>query len=280
MSKNKKRQSYFDGGQMYNNIRTNTQSDTDSKDRARAVSENPLEFAGTFLTAYMTTRELEQKINVVLSDVFEDYYGCIISVNPNNAKGAVNVDLFFSPKSESTWEYDSRAFLSVKDKNTVPGENGIASLIRQNTLSAKRASSFELTDYGAQILWDFLPNYLTRGSFGKKIDWRYPATYAKADLVSEVVDQSPIGTPLIYYGVNSIDIIKLLGFIYGVKDTKDDSAVMYDVNIGRPISNVPNAVGANWLLIITRMTRKQYNATMPKLGQNPNIGRLPINVQK
>lgn len=285
MSKNgKKRVSAFNtDGVMRDTFARNDQSQADEKNKYRAKNDEPEKFIGSFMTSYMTTKELETKVNSVMSAIFEDYYGCIISANTHNAGRAVNVDLFFKPKRESTLDTDSRAFIDVKSKNTDPNESRMLNLVRQNTVSARRATSFELTDYAAQILWDFLPDNITKGNCivnGKKIDWRDPSSFTRAEIITETTDHNNYGTPLIYYGVNSIDIIKLLGFIYGTRSKEDNTRIMYDVNVARPASNVPNVLGANWVVTITQMTDVQYTTTMQKLGENPNMGRLPINIQR
>ena len=283
--KSNKRRSIFDSTERFTSNVDKTVNGKEQGDRIFAKNDNPEDFDGTFSTAYMQTTELERKINSVMSTLFEDYHGCIISVVSQNAyvNKSLKVDLFFRPRRATAEDEDTRAFISVEDKITNPNDGDILNAVRRNTAMAKNAASFELTEYAANILWDFMPDALTKGGgylTSKRIDWRDPSSYARADLISEVVDGGSMGSQLIYSCITGIDIIKILGFIYGVKDPSSKSGILYNVTVDRPATNLPTALGASWIITVTKMTWDAYNKIMPKLGINPTRGTLPINTMR
>ena len=279
--KSNKRRSIFDSTEKYVRDVDNSTSGKDHGDREFATNDNPEVFDGTFSTAYMQTTELERKINSIMSTLFEEYHGCILSVVQNAyANKSLKVDLFFRPRRASAEDNDRRAFISTEDKLTNPNDGDIINAVRRNTAAAKRAANFELTDYAAQLLWDFMPDALTKGNgylTSKRIDWRDPSSYVRADLVSEVVDGGSMGSQIVYSCITGLDIIKLIGFIYGVKDPSSKSGILYNVTVDRPATNLPTALGASWIITVTKMTWDAYNKIMPKLGINPTRGTLPIN---
>lgn len=281
----KKRESFFNASERVNTTPWPRDNDNSKKeeDREFARNEHPEDFDGTFSTAYMQTVELERKVNAVMSGLFEDYHGCILSVIPGAyGTNSIKVDLFFVPKRESVNENDDRrAFVTTEEKFNNPSNSNIINAIARNTMAAKKASAFELTNYAAEILWDFLPDDLTRKNGpGRKVDWRNPSSYRRADLISETVDNAGMGTQVIYSTVTGLDIIKLLAFIYGVKDPTSKSGILYNVTVDRPLSNIPTALGSNWLVTVTKMTWNDFHKAMNKLGINASRGSLPINTSK
>ena len=281
----KKRESFFNASERVNTTPWPRDNDNSKKeeDREFARNEHPEDFDGTFSTAYMQTVELERKVNAVMSGLFEDYHGCILSVIPGAyGTNSIKVDLFFVPKRECVNENDDRrAFVTTEEKFNNPSNSNIINAIARNTMAAKKASAFELTNYAAEILWDFLPDDLTRKNGpGRKVDWRNPASYRRADLISETVDNAGMGTQVIYSTVTGLDIIKLLAFIYGVKDPTSKSGILYNVTVDRPLSNIPTALGSNWLVTVTKMTWSDFHKAMNKLGINASRGSLPINTSK
>lgn len=247
-----------------------------ARERIRATNELPLKFRGTLITEYTDTQSIGSMVNDAFKDIFEDYYGCIISADPNSGIGRnVKVDLYFTPMNTSIGDDDTRAFVSV-DAPTNNTTDRLMALVNKNIYTERKDHVFDLTSYASEILFDFLPDTLTRGGmFGKqKVDWARPETYRP--LITETTDPTETGARAMCC-IDSIDIVKVLGFIYGTKDPEDESSAWYNVALDRPASNNPNVLGANWIVTVTRMTKDQYLKAMPKLGQNPMMGRLPIN---
>lgn len=280
--KGSKRQSIFNSNERFDRI-PGKPDDNNNEDKITATNDSPESFNGSYLTAYMQTAELERKINGMMSEIFEDYHGCILTVNQNNyANRDIRVDLFFRPRRASVDEKnDTRAFVSTEESVINPNDGAIINAVRRNTATAKRSTAFALTDYAAQILYDFLPDGIKTGrGYGTTVDWRNPVSYAKANLISEAVDSGQLGSQLIYSCITGLDIVKLIGFIYGEKDPDSKSGNIYNITVSRPATDMPSVLGSNWIVSISKMTWADYDKIMQKLGMTPSRGNLPINTTR
>lgn len=280
MSKNKKRESFFAPSHQAVNYGNTAKKESvqDDAERIKITNDAPDTFTGAYVTDFMETKEIGAKINKIFNDVFEDYHGCIVTADPNNASRHLKIDMFFIPQRESHSKQDSRAFVPVGSTIDTTGDNRIMSMVKKNMMSSnKRNDAFELTSYASEVLFDFVPDNLTRHNIGgKKIDWKNPDTYRNyITETPEIVN----GQNVIFCSIDCIDIVKVLAFIYGEKDPENKSDVYYNVVLDRPATQMGfnGVLGANWIVTVTKMTKKQFESTMPKLGQNAVMGRLPIN---
>ena len=62
------------------------------KEHLRAENQNPLPCNGTIKTEFMTSNELAKHINAFMDTIFDDWYGCVVTVN--NATGSAVHDNF------------------------------------------------------------------------------------------------------------------------------------------------------------------------------------------
>lgn len=236
-------------------------------------NEEPLEFPRSTESGFLTTHELADDINKVMENLFQDYYGAIVSVIPTQTGSALRVDLYFKPTVNESTDDSIKAFVSLQ--SAVQQGGTLLDRVRSTNRAAVADRHFELTAEAAEYLYDFLHEDVQ-----KQIDWARPETFAP--ICTETVEQQQFGS-VIYCSLN-VDIYKLLGFLYGNKENnqKRGSKLTYNIVPVRPANGTidPTIIGANWILQLSVMSYEAWEKIMNKVGINFNQGRTPIVVSR
>lgn len=245
-----------------------------SVQKRRINNDEPLRFPKNNETGFITNHELATDINTVMENIFQDYYGSVVSIIPMQTGPAVRVELYFRPTNSET-EGFVKAFRSLQLEN--PQATSLIDRVRIANRVASYDHHFELTQEAAEYLYDFLPDDAQR-----KVNWADPASFMCA--VTETVERPYQGSKDIIYCSMTVDVFKILAFVYGKKEgnQKHGSKLTYEIVPVRPAPNTgdPTAIGANWLLSLSVMSYDAYQEVMNKLGINFNQGRTPIVVSR
>ena len=243
------------------------------KEHLRAENQNPLPFNGTIKTEFMTSNELAKHINAFMDTIFDDWYGCVVTVNNN---GGLDVSFSFRPSTQAKGEQDRRAFIPITEAKNNGGNTIMDTVFAVNALQ-KRNRNFVMSDYASEILYDMVIPAVTGP---KGIDPFNPKSYN--GISQEIIMNSATGG-VIYCTVDCISIDRMLGKLYGSKDSDSKSQIMYMASPVRPLSTgnvaAPNSL-TDWMLNINAMTRSKYEETLGKLGMIPNNGELMAVTEK
>lgn len=267
------RNSPFSNNGANTNASTQDAKKQENKKMPRRITNSnptPIKEAATISTEWSTTNKLAKQINTIMKLVFEDYYGTLIGVNQTT--GEIAVTMMFRPlaASASSDGDDKRAFLPVADRVIEAGGNRLEAAISMVNQAQMKSSNFELSSYGAELLYDLiLPQF--RG----KIDPFNPKTYK--NFISEVTRGNQFGfmsNGTVYCSINIIDIAKLITLVHGEKD--EDSQVVYNVGVVRPMVTDASGNTKNWVISISGMTRAALEKTMNELGAIMSDGDFVI----
>lgn len=255
------------------------QEKKEKRDWLHAENQDPEKFDGTFETGYYTTIELEKRINKAFRMMFSDYYGCAIVLDPSNNSIPIKVSLFFQPKQKEAYsndELDRRAFVQVREAINDPQSSGMQNLLISSTLTHRqREREFALTEYAAEVLYDFVSHQIKKNSRPVLSPFN-PQTYT--DYISETINTINYQNVKVC-AIECVDINNIISFIYGSK--KDNSKYVYTTALQKPLSGsyVPG-VATNWLVSITRMTFDQLNEALAKTGVSTSVGTIRINTDE
>lgn len=230
-----------------------------------AVNDNPIPFKGVIKTAFTSTTELAHQVNKFMGTIFDDYYGSNIFVDQT---GNLSMSLIFKPVQAIGGKEDHRAFAPITEQQ-VKSENTIVNTMFAVNAMQKRNSNFGLTQYASELLYDMIAPAIANG---KRIDPFNPNTYKQ--IIAETVDNTPMGGSIIYCSVDCIDLVRVLGKLYGVKDVTDNSQMLYQIVPLRPLNYSTAGQATNWLLAIYNMSRASFENTITKLGAVPNTGSI------
>ena len=230
-------------------------------DHLRICNDEPEEFPATTKNMWISTVNLAKKINSLMKPIFEDYYGSLLQ----NENGRITCTLFFKPSS-SPYEKDSkRAFAPIGVTNKQ--DSAKAKIDAINQLS-NRTRNFAITEYASELLSDLMMKNC-------KVDPFNPATYK--NYTSEYNSRNMMGQ-CIYCVVAGIDLMKLLGVIYGFKDKKTKTRNLFQVIPQRPVGSTDKTQAtpnANWLCLITLLSEAELNNILQSSGLLPMYGDIP-----
>lgn len=239
--------------------------------------ENPIQFSSSNLTEslYMDSVEMSELISDVMHQLFADFFGAKIVINPQYREPICT--LYFAEDGNNNTGY--HAIDRIISKNS-DAEDRIKFVNRMST-TGHHQSLFKLTEDGKDLLGDIIPNY-ARNANNHKINWE------KITQEESYIDSS-------IYGINNsipllavvVDLNKLVRIMYGASQQiidPDTGAVtdtvnyQYKVNVGNPINPANtgngNTIANRWQLFIVRLNMNIANGIAAKYGLNAgnNLG--------
>lgn len=263
------RNSPFQGGNTLGNSKQEAGKKQEKKDYRRIVNENPatIKDTSTYSTEYTTTNKLAMQLNSIMKAAFDDYYGTLFEVNG----GTLGVTLTFRPLAQAVdTNNDRRAFLPVAESVVEAGKNKLETAIAVYNQTQLKSNNFELSEYGAELLYDLLDSRVRNNVNPFK-----PNTYKS--LIAEIFNQSQFGwttNGTIYCSISAIDINKLVSLVRGDSDKTDNSKMAYAVGVVRPMAFSSNV--KNWVITITGMSKAALEKTMTELGAISSDGDFVV----
>lgn len=239
----------------------------------------------------LTTMELADKVNQLLSPMFADYEGCFINP-PDQNHGYVNVSVFFRATQKTPGEGQIKNLESIiptnsKDniaRNNRSSDSDIVNMV-MNMNNRVRGRSFQLTQKTKEGLSEFIPLKEVKEDYWK-------------NNVIEMTDPTPYGSMqyVIYVRVDGLDINRLLKKIYGgvEKDENGETRYIdYMVTLVRPIQSPVNPTPQNpwnfpttpppanvFMTIVSRLDNKNLDDLCRSLGvYNYSTGVNMVHVQ-
>lgn len=249
-----KYKSYFQRGGE-NDILKRAEKAQENKEQLHIVVAETMEFVDTISSTLTTTTDLAIKINTVFNQVFADYHGCNIGIDNT---GRVVMNLVFRAINPDPGDERTVAFKPIELNNDTDPNKKVSRLISTINLTNSNSNRMRLTQDGCELLYGILEPGIKNNM--KNI---VPESFNK--IVGETVARTGyIGQENIFCTVNCIDVIKVLGILYGSRDVKEGS-IVYAIYPKRPVDNqqVPNP---NFIIEIQRMTQARYNAFMANIG--------------
>ena len=255
------RASLFSSSEMgKRGVQNNTQGQQQKKEWMRITNDKPEEFEATTATKYMSGIDIAKKINHVMSTVFDDWHGCLVT----NNNGMVQCTFYFKPTNAPVEKGSHRAFIPVG--GVAKGDSLMDKFTAVNNLSNK-SSNFMMTEYASELLYD-----LMGGAVKPRINPFNPKSYNS--VVSEQSASQLVGST-VYCLVSCIDVNRLLALIYGERN-KDGSRQYYEIAPIRPLDNSQQpSIYSNWLHVITAMSEKEFKKTVQAVGAVANFGDVP-----
>lgn len=229
------------------------------------VNDDPLDFEETTAKSLTTTTQLAMQINEIFKPLFSDWHGSEIQIDQNN-----NCLVTFVFKAVATGDNDKRAFLPA-DKAVEKSANSLITRMAQiNAQNNSKNRNLEITQYGREMMYDIMLNNVKKG-----INVNDPNTFRK--YIAETSETAGYlgSVQNIYDVVVGIDIYKVLGILFGVKDSKK-RRICYKINPIRTVTPqmMPGHGRANYIVEIEKTTEEQVNKAMTKFGMTPIIGAI------
>lgn len=264
-----KLESIFDGREddIYSRAQASSNDGTDKdKKPLHIINKTPLDFEETTKTHLATTTELAMQINEVFRPLFSDWYGSDVIVDNN---GKLLVNFVFKAVTGANVDSNKRAFLPM-DQTIEKSSNKVMNRISQiNNLNNSKSRVLEITDYGAEMIYDVLNNQVRKHMNAFK-----PASLRP--IIGEVYENTGYNNTVqnIYTTVMGVDINKILGILFGTNDTSEGQ-IIYGIDPKRPVmaNQIPGA-RTNYVVEIQRMSIRRFNDAMNKLGAVPMPGAI------
>lgn len=225
-------------------------------------------------TAITTTDDLGKIINSIFGEVFEDYYGCTLSVTymANYYSYVVVPMLYFKILDKSKYTADSRtAFVPMSE---VAANSPIARVQRLSRIAATNGIKVEMTENGKSILEDFV---IKNSKINENVRIKDEFDWTQAYNVLPTEN----GT---FVRVFKLDMFAILRLIFGDK-TEDGVKQYYNITPNGTIGAVNQyQKPSNWNLIIMRLNSANLNYAAKQLGlyiQAQEIAGMPnINTER
>lgn len=211
--------------------------------------EKPVAFNATGEVKISTTSELAKMINEVFSQVFKDYYGCLLTCQFQPERGSYIVvpKLYFHVLKKEEYEDGLFAF---KPLSAQPQDDIVGRVQRLSTISTATGVKVAITDEGKSVLEDFI---ITPAIRQQKFDW------------NTAYDTSATDTETFVY-VFKLDINKFLTKIFGDKD-ENGAPLYYQINPTCLLGAVNQYKKPdNWGLNILRLNHTNEAAAAELLG--------------
>lgn len=226
----------------------------------------PVEFPGQAKCLYISTLELADKIGSIFAPVFENYSGCKILINRNNAEDS-------TPIIAQTIPFGC-LYVNLYFKEGVKNPGGIKNLTRrfetksddlgvrlENVLGGRSNRIYEVTEDTMDILTEFLPN-------PKSPRW-------DDRIVERGVQQSAfLPREEVVVCIYGLSLDALISKLYGRVFTEEDGTrTEFDYSIV-PIKQVVSQ-REEYVLQITQLDRKIIRDLSRSLGVN--LIQQPVN---
>lgn len=213
---------------------------------------------------YISSAEFCGIVSSVLSQIYADYEGCAFEIAQNNFNTPV-IKLFFNHKDRRN--NPDAVYACSKDTDDQKTKNQTLRSMRSYQNRLLNADKYFLTDEGKDGLSQFLIDNRAIFKQDGSVNW--------GKVVTEIADpQAPMGVPMQYTQVSSIDPVRLLELIYGKKDENDVNWI-YGIRVMRSIptySMMGANVSANFMLAIERVCEPELTKLANSLGLNVQTG--------
>lgn len=234
-------------------VQNATAQNNESKEReVLTIDIEPEPFSGIASTKYITSSKLCKMATDLFKGVFADCEGSTFDVINNVPTLAV----IFNHGVYDT----SKVRVGCSREATVDANSNILQRYRSRDQFLANGDKFLLTEDGKDVFRDLL---MYQAYNNGKPNW--------AKVVSEFSENTQRG----FYGfgqvpqytkVGYIDLGKFASMIWGKKDENGDE-VQYSMNIVRALnSGVPGMPPTNFLLMVTKVSSKELQATLDTLG--------------
>lgn len=252
------------------------QNVTQKEKKFSIIVTEPDNFDPLMESKCLTTMDLADKVNQLLSPMFADYEGCFINP-PDQTHGYVSVSVFFRATNKTPGEGQIKNLEAINSQTTTintgnkrSSDAGVLDQIMAMNTRVK-GRSFKLTQKTKEGLSDFIPMKEVTEDYWK-------------NNVIEMTDATPYGAMqyVIYVRVDGLDLNRLLKKIYGgveIDDvTGDKRYIDYMVTLVRPIQSpmapqtqspwsIPTApVPSNFMAIVSRLDNKNLDDLCRSLG--------------
>ena len=208
----------------------------------------------------MSLNDLSIKVSELMSAAYKDFVGC--NIQPYAQGVGFDTRLYFSDAATGGNEGETFAFES--NSNTVSSGSGLLSTL--NVISQRTSATvYKITADGKKGLSKFIYNNMLDRDGNM--------------LVNRCVGEEKVpnyGRTVTYATVYNVDLYKLLGEIYGTKDS-NGSYLQYLVSLVRPESQaygIPN--GTNWLISLQRISMKELQKLGEKTGMMVSTNVIPM----
>lgn len=204
------------------------------------------EFDGTVKSKTTTTVKFSHLVNQLFKVAFDDYTGC--QIVPDQT-GRLQVSLFF--RAGATTKTSMVQPIDTVNKHSTTTQKLQA--IHNRSISAQK---FEMTEYGKEIMEDFIfPN-----AGNGKYNWN--------QLSFEVAESTMTGYA-VYLKIVGLNLNKIISTIYG--KGSDETRFEYDVQIIRPLP-----MGQNYLISIQQLNCADVEELCREFGMQQQIGTIQM----
>lgn len=233
-------------------METNT---TNTKEAMKIKIDPPAVFDSTADVMISTTNELGKAINDVFSQVFADYYGCILDCQfvPEKYGYTIVPKLYFHVLPES--KYKDGSTVAFRPTSIAVKE---ASSIAESVIKLSKASNsvggtkVEITEDGISVLEDFIIAPNNRPETLKRFNWgdSYKTEPAERETLIRVF---------------KLDILKFIRKIYGEVD-ETGAKMYYQVTPTGIVGSQQYRTSSNWSINILRLNSRNQNRAAELLG--------------
>lgn len=234
-------------------METNT---NEAKEVKKINIDPPAVFDDTATVMITSTNELGKVINDVFSQVFADYYGCVLDNQFMPEKFGYNIvpRLYFHVLPESRYKDGSvTAFrpTSIAVKNASSIAESVIKLSRSGS-SINGGTKVEITEDGISVLEDFVVTPNNHPDTLKRFNWAdsYKTEPAERETLIRVF---------------KLDILKFVRKIYGEHD-ENGAKLYYQVTPTGMIGSQQYRASNNWSINIMRLNSRNQNKAAELLG--------------
>lgn len=218
------------------------------------VNDSPVSFNPVGEVAMSTTNDLAKMINDIFNKVFDDYYGCNITVqfNPPTRQYVLTPVLYFKVLTKEAYATEGARFgFTPLDVHT-KGSNVLGRVQRIANVVSTTGPKVAITDDMKDVMKDFV---LTNNI--DKFDWS--TSYG-----TQVTGENT------FVRMFKLDILKFLKFIFGDKDSNGGECY-YQPTAIRTVISQQYGVADNWSISILRLnwSNEAYAAQQQGLMVTP-----------
>lgn len=226
-----------------------------------SINIEPCEMESLVKTKLATTNQLNAMVLNIFKPHCPEIEGCWVDVGNEGTTCFVYFSFIDRPEKDLG---DKGMFKIVQRRGEKHSDSAYADIERYNN-RIRRASMFELTDNGKEVLSEFVARrHFVGDPRRNKINWN--------KVVTEVADSNIYNASRTYLKVE-IDLVRVFQKVYG-KTSKDGDDYLYMINPSRPITTYQGSNGnmytSNWLFTICQMNRKVLNDVMNDSGLTMN----------
>ena len=228
----------------------NVEQGKEKKREQFKVNIDPESFDAMASTKYITSSYLCKKATELFKGIFADCEGTLFDMSGNMP----TLSIIFNHR-----EYASDDIVAITRNTSNNGNDGsYIQRIRNRDNYLANGDRYYATEDAKDVFTSLLSYQVFNNN---KPNWgRVVVDF------TENQQRFWQAQPVQYTKIGYIDLAKFAGMIWGNTDA-DGANVAYDVHIMRPLNNgVPGMPPSNYILGITRISERELNNTLEKLG--------------